>query len=204
MLDAGNAEAHQFFHQPRPVGVGRNRQVQLVRRVKDGLKLRVVHLDVVRIIVGSGKAAGGHDLDEVRAQLLLPPHGGRKEIGAVAEAGVELFHEIAEHRVGAHGLRHVGVAAGGAQQVRGHDQARAGQMAFVDGALDVQLVGFPEPAHGTDGGYAAVQGPLGRAVGGQRAVAVGIVNGVGVHIAPVEILRMHVGVDDAGRHGQMA
>ena len=202
MLDAVNAHLGERRDELCGVGVGRDRPVEGVGRVDDGTQLVVGQLAVLGRVIGREEAAGGHDLDKIRADLDLVAHGVPEKVRARAHGRVLGLEEAGQGRVGRKRLGGVAVAARRAQEVRRRDHARAREEARVDSAAHVEHVILAEPADMADGGEAARERAA-RAFGrGQGAHAVRVVDRVLGDLAPVKKRRVDVGVDHTRRDCQ--
>ena len=181
------------------IGVGGHLHAQAVGGLHRHAHLLVGHQLQVRIVPGGSDAAGGHDLDQVRAPAAVLPHPDAGGVGGIDDAQVPA--RMGE--VGVEGRARVPVPGRGAQRLQRHPHPRTPDLAGLDGVLQGDRL--VAAADVTDGGEALLQhgggkdlpveGPVDGRVGHPVLGGIGAAGQLGGH--------MDVAVDEARRHRRL-
>ncbi len=147
MLDAAHPGPQRPVDRPRGVGVRADVPVGRRRLLDRRSDLRDRILRRVDAVGGGGDAAGGHDLEVVRAPPQLLPGGPPDGVHPVGHRADPRPEAASGRRPSVAGRPHVAVTAGLAQRVPAEEQPRPGQQALGLGAGQA-VIGAAHVAHG--------------------------------------------------------
>ena len=198
VFDADHAALDRAAHAFLAVRVGRHPVAVVLGGGHHGGHFVFGELRAVAVLGVAQHAAGGGDLDHVRAFLVALAHGGAGFVGTVDHALDRAGRAHRLRQLAVEAVGDVGVAAGGGDRTAGGVDARAVHQALVDRVAQGQGGVAAQVAHG---GEAGLQG-LARVAGGAQHGELGVeAEAFGIAVGAGLAVQVHVQVDPAGAAG---